>query len=187
MASTKIYTKTGDEGTTSLVNGKRIAKSNLRLDAYGTVDELNSHIGVLISLLETYAFQSAERFLKKTQNHLFNAGSQLACADETLSKSLPQITAEHIIAIEKEIDEMSSTLPELKTFILPGGTAIAAQAHILRTVCRRAERETCRLVDSEKIPETIVPYLNRLSDYFFVLARFFNSNLGVTDIAWKKD
>lgn len=187
LASIKIYTKSGDSGTTSLVNGKRIAKSNLRLDAYGTVDELNSHIGVLVSLLETYAFQGAERFLKKTQNHLFNAGSQLACADEELSKSLPQITQDHIAAIEKEIDEMTSTLPELKTFILPGGTAIAAQAHVLRTVCRRAERETCRLLDTEKIPDTIVPYLNRLSDYFFVLARFFNGNLGVADIAWKKD
>lgn len=187
MASTKIYTKTGDAGTTSLVNGKRIAKSNSRLDAYGTVDELNSHIGVLVSLLETYAFQGAERFLKKTQNQLFNAGSQLACTDENISKTLPQITAEHIVAIEHEIDDMTKDLPELKTFILPGGNALAAQAHVLRTVCRRAERECCRLVEGDKIPDTIIPYLNRLSDYFFVLARFFNNSLGVEDIAWKKD
>lgn len=186
MASTKIYTKTGDTGQTSLVSGKRIAKSDLRLNVYGTVDELNSNIGVLVSMLESYAFQGAERFLKKTQNQLFNAGSQLACNDEEIAKTLPQITKEHITAIENEIDEMTKTLPELKTFILPGGNQLAAQAHVVRTVCRRAEREGCRLLETEKIPDTIIPYLNRLSDYFFVLARFFNNSLGAQDIPWQK-
>ena len=187
LASTKIYTKTGDAGTTSLVNGKRVSKSNHRLDVYGTVDELNSNIGVLVSLLETYAFQGAERFLKKTQNHLFNAGSQLANVDETLAEKLPSITQAYILEIEKEIDEMSKDLPELKSFILPGGNQLAAQAHVLRTICRGAEREACRLSETEKIPNTIIPYLNRLSDYFFVLARFFNRNLGVEDVQWEKN
>lgn len=187
MASTKIYTKTGDKGTTSLVNGKRIDKGDHRLDVYGTVDELNSHIGVLTSLLESYAFQGAERFLKTTQNHLFNAGSQLANTDNDMAKKLPQITTEHIAEIEKEIDEMSKELPELKSFILPGGNQLAAQAHVLRTVCRRAEREACRLAAHESVPEMVIPYLNRLSDYFFVLARFFNRNLGVEDVQWEKN
>lgn len=168
------------------MSGKRIGKGDHRLDVYGTVDELNSHIGVLASLLEAYAFQGAERFLKKTQNHLFNAGSQLANTDATMAEKLPQITAEHIVEIEKEIDEMTQSLPELKSFILPGGSTIAAQAHVLRTVCRRAEREACRLAKEGSVPETIIPYLNRLSDYFFVLARFFNRNLGVEDIQWEK-
>lgn len=186
MASTKIYTKTGDKGTTALVGGKRISKSDMRLDAYGTVDELNSQIGVLRSQLETYAFQGAERFLKNTQSHLFNVGSQLACDDAEMAKSLPQITEQHILAIENEIDQMLKDLPELKTFILPGGNALAAQAHVARTVCRRAERYCCRLTESMKTADTIIPYLNRLSDYFFILARFFNRNLGVEDTLWEK-
>lgn len=187
MASTKIYTKTGDKGTTSLVNGKRIDKGDHRLDVYGTVDELNSHIGVLACLLESYAFQGAERFLKQTQNHLFNAGSQLANTDAEMAKELPEITLSHITEIETEIDNMTKDLPELKSFILPGGHALAAQAHVLRTVCRRAEREASRLAKSESIPDTIIPYLNRLSDYFFVLARFFNRALGVEDVVWEKN
>ncbi len=187
MASTKIYTKTGDKGTTSLVSGKRIEKGAHRLDVYGTVDELNAQIGILTSLLEAYAFQGAERFLKQTQNHLFNAGSQLANIDAEIAKTLPQITNEHISAIEKEIDTMNNELPDLKSFILPGGNMLAAQAHVLRTVCRRAEREACRLAALEAVPETVIPYLNRLSDYFFVLARFFNRNLGVEDVQWEKN
>ncbi|MCC6137590.1 MAG: cob(I)yrinic acid a,c-diamide adenosyltransferase [Bdellovibrionaceae bacterium] len=186
MASTKIYTKTGDKGTTALVGGKRISKSDLRLDAYGTVDELNSQIGVLCSLLESYAFQGAERFLKKTQNNLFNVGSQLACDDAEMAKMLPPITDEHILAVEKEIDEMTKDLPELKTFILPGGSPLAAQAHVARTVCRRAERYCCRITDITASAEMVIPYINRLSDYFFILARFFNRNLGVDDTQWEK-
>lgn len=186
MTSTKIYTKTGDSGTTALVSGKRISKSDLRLDTYGTVDELNSALGVLTHLMTSHAFQGAERFLKKTQNHLFNVGSQLACNDPEMAKMLPQVTEEHIHAIELEIDSMTKELPELKNFILPGGSNLAAQTHVARTICRRAERDCCRLNEVEPIPISIIPYLNRLSDYFFVLARFFNRNLGVEDVKWEK-
>jgi cob(I)alamin adenosyltransferase len=186
LASIKVYTKTGDAGTTGLVGGSRISKSETRLDAYGTVDELNAVVGLIQCSLESYAFQGAERFLKKIQNQLFNVGSQLACIDEKLSASLPLITEENILAIEKEIDEMTTSLPELKTFILPGGNVLAAQSHLARTVCRRAERECCRLQESQNLPPTLIPYLNRLSDYFFVLARFFNHSLGVQDIPWEK-
>lgn len=186
MASTKIYTKTGDSGTTGLADGTRVAKSDIRLNAYGTVDELNAVIGVLRSTLESYAFQGAERFLKNTQNHLFNVGSQLACTDKKIAEKLPLITKEDIHHVESEIDTMSQELPTLRSFILPGGNILAAHAHLARTVCRRAERECCLLQEEAELPDTLIPFLNRLSDYFFVLARFFNHNLGVEDTPWEK-
>ncbi|MCB9073515.1 MAG: cob(I)yrinic acid a,c-diamide adenosyltransferase [Bdellovibrionaceae bacterium] len=186
MASTKIYTKTGDSGTTGLVNGTRVAKSDPRLEAYGTVDELNAVIGLLQSSLQSYAFQGAERFLLRVQNHLFNVGSQLACADKQMAEKLPLITAENIQEIENEIDILNEDLPELRSFILPGGHILAAHAHLARTVCRRAERACCHLQEITEIPATIVPYINRLSDYLFVLARFFNHNLGIADTPWEK-
>lgn len=186
LASIKIYTKTGDKGTTSLVSGKRVSKSDLRLDAYGSIDELNSVIGVLTNALDAYGFQGVDRFLRRTQNHLFNIGSQLANTDTEIAQKLPTITDEQIIAIETEIDEMTKDLPELKNFILPGGSSVSAHAHVARTVCRRAERDCCRLSEQDTIPETIIPYINRLSDYLFVLARFFNFKLGVQDVTWEK-
>jgi len=184
LASIKIYTKTGDKGTTALVDGQRISKSHLRLDAYGAIDELNSHIGVLISLIDASLFEKDLLFLRKTQNHLFNMGSQLANTDPTIAQQLPSISDHFIVSIEAEIDDMSKKLPELKNFILPGGTLAAAQAHVVRTVCRRAERECCRLNELTEINANIIPYINRLSDYFFVLSRHLNTHCGVHDITW---
>jgi cob(I)alamin adenosyltransferase len=186
LASTKIYTKTGDKGTTSLVNGDRVPKSHLRLETYGSVDELNSVIGLLRTHLQSYAFHAADEVLKITQNHLFNLGSQLACADAKIAKTLPQISEEHIVELEKEMDAMSKDLPPLKNFILPGGHILASHAHLARTVCRRVERACCRLAETDSVPDAGIAYLNRLNDYFFVLARFFNHSLGVEEVIWEK-
>lgn len=186
MSTSKIYTKTGDQGTTSLVNGQRVSKSDLRLDSYGTVDELNAVLGVLLSHLQTHGFEGITRFLTQTQNHLFNLGSQLACPDAELSAQLPNITPDHILAIEKEIDLLSQALPPLKEFILPGGHLLSSHAHVARTVCRRAERLCCALAETETLPESLIPYLNRLNDFFFVLSRYFNYQLGVSEVTWKK-
>ncbi len=186
MSSPKIYTKTGDGGKTSLVNGERVRKSHVRLDCYGSVDELNSHLGVLVSHLPTAAFDGVSEFLTQIQNQLFNLGSQLACPDAKLAEQLPQITAQHIEALEKEMDELSKDLPPLKEFILPGGHLLASHAHVARTVCRRAERLCCSLAETEVLPETLIPYLNRLNDYFFILARYFNHHLGAAEVTWKK-
>ena len=187
MSTSKIYTKTGDQGKTSLVGGERVSKGDLRLDCYGTVDELNSVLGVLLSHLQAYGFEAPVRFLTQAQNQLFNLGSELACVDEKLSTQLPQILPEHITALEKQMDLLSQSLPPLQEFILPGGHLLASQTHMARTVCRRAERLCCNLAESEKIPESVIPYLNRLNDYFFVLARFFNHQLGITEVTWKKE
>jgi cob(I)alamin adenosyltransferase len=187
VSTPKIYTKTGDQGKTSLVNGERVSKSHLRLECYGTVDELNSTLGVLLSHLQSHGFEGVDLFLTKTQNHLFNVGSQLACPDPKLAAQLPNIKPEIITAIEQQIDTLSQGLPPLKQFILPGGHLLSSHAHIARTVCRRAERACCTLSETEVLPENLIPYLNRLNDYFFVLARFFNHQLGVEEVVWKKD
>ncbi len=187
MSTPKIYTKTGDQGTTSLVNGERVSKSHLRLDCYGTIDELNSTLGVLLSQLQAYGFEGVNLFLTKTQNHLFNVGSQLACPDPKLAVQLPTIRADAVLAIEQQIDDLQQTLPVLKQFILPGGHLLASYAHLARTTARRAERLCCTLAETENLPEHLMPYLNRLNDYFFVLARFFNQQLGVAEVVWKKD
>jgi cob(I)alamin adenosyltransferase len=186
LTTPKIYTKTGDQGKTSLVNGERVSKSHLRLDCYGSVDELNSVIGVLLSHLQSHGFEGVTRFLTQTQNNLFNLGSQLACPDTKLSSQLPQITQQHIQAIESEIDQISKDLPPLKQFILPGGHLLSSHAHVARTVCRRVERICCHLAETETLPESIIPYLNRLNDYLFVLARHLNHHLGTAEVTWKK-
>lgn len=186
MSSSKIYTRKGDAGKTSLVNGEKISKADLRLDCYGSVDELNSVIGVLVSSLRGHSLDHTEKFLLKIQNQLFNLGSQLACSDAEMAKSLPQITSDDVTALETEMDDMSKPLPPLHEFILPGGHMLASQAHMARTVCRRVERLCARLAENEDVPAQGLPYLNRLNDYFFVLARFFNHTLGHQEITWKK-
>jgi cob(I)alamin adenosyltransferase len=143
-------------------------------------------VGLIRCHLQTYAFQAADEVLKLTQNQLFNLGSQLACTDEELAKKLPQITEAHILELEKEMDAMSKNLPALKEFILPGGNILASHAHMARTVCRRVERICCRLAETEPVPPFAIAYLNRLNDYFFVLARFFNHSLGVAEVVWEK-
>jgi cob(I)alamin adenosyltransferase len=186
LTSTKIYTRKGDAGKTSLVNGEKVAKSHQRLDAYGSVDELNSVIGVLLSHLSSHGFDHATVFLLSVQNHLFNLGSQLACSDATMRLKLPQITAEDVKILETEMDDMSKDLPPLTQFILPGGHLLASHTHVARTVCRRVERECVKLSETDEVAENILPYLNRLNDYFFVLARHFNHVLGHNEIVWEK-
>lgn len=180
----KIYTKTGDSGKTSLIGGTRVYKSDLRVECYGTVDELNAFIGLLNDELKTMKIES---ILSIVQPTLFVTGSLLAADAGGSSKlSLPDLTEENVVLLEKEIDKMSESLPKMTHFILPGGNVIISHAHIARTVCRRAERLCVGLAaetNDEKV-SFIVKYLNRLSDYLFVLARFIAKHLEVEEIKW---
>ena len=164
----KIYTKTGDEGMTSLVGGKRVKKCCARLDSYGSVDELNSFIGLLV----TYITDEADiAFLQKIQRELFMVGGSLA-TDLSVSEARCEVTQAMISDIESEIDRLSVLLPPLRSFVVPGGSRAAALAHVCRTVCRRAERCVFALIEEGgAVEENVAVYLNRLSDYFFVLAR----------------
>lgn len=178
----KIYTKTGDDGTTSLFGGDRIYKNHERVDAYGHVDELNSTIGWLadsINDAETAAF------LRQIQNHLFVIGSHLATIDEKYIVTLPVITIQHISDLEHKIDLYNEVIPPMKHFILPGGHPIISICHIARTVCRRAERSVVGVSTHTAVPALILQFLNRLSDYLFVLARKLHHDLDVAEIPWK--
>lgn len=164
----KIYTKTGDKGQTSLLTGTRVPKYHPRIEAYGTVDELNSFIG----LLRAYDFNEADKeALIKIQNMLFNIGSNLAMDKNNKEYSLPEVLEKDIELLEKEMDRMDALLPRLKEFILPGGDKAVALSHVCRSVCRRAERLCIQLSDKEYVNNAAIIYLNRLSDYFFVLGR----------------
>ncbi len=177
----KIYTKTGDKGNTSLLSGERTSKSNLRIKAYGTVDELNSFIG----LLSASAVQDYQKsFLFKIQNVLYQTGSTLAVKGKVAFK-LKEIEKSEIKDIEFQIDYMNEQLPELKNFIIPGGSQEAALSHICRTICRRAEREVVELSELEEIDNHIIIYLNRLSDYFFVLSRMILFEQNIPEIILK--
>jgi cob(I)alamin adenosyltransferase len=183
----KIYTKTGDKGKTRLGCGCLVSKSDLRIDAYGGVDELNSVLGILTAeLLPVPELEPTRQQLLRIQNELFNIGSLFACEDPTKISKLPAVTEESIEQLEKEIDAMTETLPPLKNFILPGGSRFAAFFHLARTVCRRAERSSVKLYDQHPEVEKGMVYLNRLSDYLFTAARFANKNLHVTDQIWAK-
>lgn len=176
----KIYTRKGDDGKTGLIGGDRVAKHHIRVESYGTVDELNSHIGLVRSYL---IGQAEESILALIQNDLFTIGSYLASSASS-KFTLPEFQEEHIQLIENEIDRLTEQLPELKNFILPGATQQGAQAHISRCVCRRAERLVVHLSDIEEIETFIIKYLNRLSDYLFTLARFLDMHFGGTEIIW---
>lgn len=169
-----VYTKTGDKGTTSLVGGQRVKKFDPRVEAYGTVDELNSHIGLLAELLQAPVERIEEIFrqLKKTQNNLFVIQTLLATEDESIYQKLPQLKEKSVAEMEHWIDEMEAKLPKHNKFVIPGGSLASAQAHVCRTVCRRAEREIVRLAEQEKIEENLMKYINRTSDYLFVLSRY---------------
>lgn len=169
MEKSRIYTKTGDKGTTSLVGGQRVSKAHERLECYGTVDELNSFIGLLITSLED---KEDEDFLLFIQHKLFSVGSYLATDQSSTELHVEsKITPETIERIEKEIDRIDSSLPKMKNFILPGGCRSASLAHVCRTVCRRAERQIYRLTETTPVEEPVLKFMNRLSDYLFVLAR----------------
>src|SRR5687767_6911442 len=178
--STKIYTKTGDDGTTGLFGGARLPKHHIRIEAYGTVDELNSFIGWLMTLVED---KKINELLQIIQSRLFTVGSNLA-SDPSKDMITPDLLDEDIQMIEKAIDEMQAALPELKHFILPGGSQAVSAAHLARTVCRRAERRCVELAFDSQVEPIIILYLNRLSDYFFVLARFIGFNQGIEEIKW---
>ncbi len=173
----KIYTRTGDTGETSLFGGTRVAKNDPRIDAYGTVDELNAFIGVARA---SWPRSPIDALLGEIQSDLFDVGAQLASPGST---QFPGVNPERVTALEQAIDAMDRELPALKSFILPGGTLAAAQLHAARTICRRAERLVVALGD-EETKNTIV-YLNRLSDYLFIAARYANKSAGVGDVTWK--
>ena len=183
--STKIYTKTGDKGVTALIGGTKVSKSHLRIEAYGTVDELNSFIGLLIDHLNQAAAPTP--FLKEIQDRLFTIGSSLACDPEKEPKlKIPDLKEEDVRLLEKEIDHMEAILPPMKFFVLPGGHVAVSTAHIARCVCRRAERGCVRLQDEQLFVEPLVlRYLNRLSDYLFVLSRYAAHQLHAPEIPWR--
>ncbi|MCR5679730.1 MAG: cob(I)yrinic acid a,c-diamide adenosyltransferase [Prevotella sp.] len=184
MKITTIYTRRGDEGQTDLVGGVRIRKTDARIEAYGTIDELSSHIGLLLSLLHN--LDDERQRLVRTQNHLFNVGTHLATDQSQTplyaSAMLPRGAIEDL---EQAIDHLNAQLPEPQGFILPGGTQAAAQCHVCRTVCRRAERRICELAESAQVGPEIIQYVNRLSDYLFILAKIINFNTGQPEITWQ--
>lgn len=179
----KIYTKTGDKGKTSLIGGTKVSKAHLRIEAYGTIDELNSHIGLCKDLLKDKNTGSA---LQEIQDRLFTVGAELACDPEKQTKiTIPDLRETDIEFLEKEIDRMDAELEPMKHFILPGGDVAISQLHIARCVCRRAERCCVRLQENAPVEPVIMKYLNRLSDYLFVLARYTGHLLKVDDVPWK--
>ena len=183
----KIYTKTGDQGKTSLFGKSNVQKNDLRVKAYGEIDEVNACLGTLRATLSKIEKNFNDALLKDIQNRLFDIGAELATANENFVKKLPRLIQEtDITKLEKEIDFYSEELPVLKNFILPGGHIGSAQAHLARCVTRRAERSIIALAEKKTVRSEIIKYVNRLSDYFFVLARKINFDLDVEDIEWEK-
>lgn len=180
----KIYTKTGDLGTTSLIGGTKVPKSHIRIDTYGTVDELNSWIGVVSDYTPD---EQIKAVLKEIQDRLFTVGSSLACdpEKEPLMK-IPDLKESDIEFLEQQIDQMNTQLPAMKFFVLPGGHLAISQSHVARCVCRRAERCCVNMQEQDIFVEPLViKYLNRLSDYLFVLSRYLGHKMGVAEIPWK--
>ncbi len=178
----KIYTKNGDKGTTSLIGGTRVPKHSLRIESYGTVDELNSYIGLIRdqAIDEKYKIQ-----LLEIQDRLFTIGSSLAADPEKSKMKLPDLIDSDVQFLENKMDEMDEQLPELKFFILPGGNTTVSYCHLARCVCRRAERITTNLDEHEFVAPIVMQYLNRLSDYLFVLGRKIAQDLGAEEQAWR--
>lgn len=183
MKITKVYTRTGDKGMTSLVGGVRIKKSDVRLEAYGTVDELSAQLGVLAAMLPEGDDRSN---VIRVQNNLFNVCTHLA-TDQSQTPLYPSahLAEGEIDFLEQEVDRMMALLPDRQGFVLPGGTLAASQAHVARTVCRRAERRIAALAEVAEVGEEVQQYVNRLSDYLFVLAKIINFNSGQQEILWQ--
>jgi len=177
----KIYTKTGDQGQTSLYGGKRVQKHDLRIESYGTLDELNSYIGLIRDLLIN---SDQDTLLKQIQITLFDIGSHLAADPEKTKLKMPQFQDDLIQNLENAIDFMNEVIPPLKSFILPGGHATVSHIHISRTICRKAERRISMLAQNEEIHSIINPYINRLSDYLFVLARYIAKQNNIEENLW---
>ncbi len=178
----KVYTKTGDKGDTSLFGGKRISKSDLRIESYGTVDELNSWIGLI---RDQDINSEAGDVLIEIQDRLFTMGSMLASDPEKPLGNIPVLKEEDITFLESEMDKMDAQLPEMKSFVLPGGNTIVSYCHLARCVCRRAERMVIRLSEESKVDKLSVQYLNRLSDYLFVLSRKITKDKNASETPWK--
>lgn len=178
----QLYTRTGDDGTTSLVGGERVRKDSARLEAYGTIDELSSSLGAIAS--DKNCSEEARGQLREIQNELFNIGSYLAT--NPANEPATGIKTETLRSLEEWIDALDEQTPKINAFVLPGGCELASKAHIARTVCRRAERNIVALASEEEVDPNVTRYVNRLSDYLFILARFFNFMQGEEEIVWKK-
>ncbi len=190
LALNRIYTRAGDGGQTRLVGGQTVHKDDNRIDCYGTVDELNSFVGLARTSAEnlsetTEALVPLTRILKRVQHELFNLGSILATLPEDVHPKQPQITSAEIEQLEHEMDAANDSLAPLRSFVLPGGSRLDAELHVCRTVCRRAERLLVRLAREQSVPEEAVRYLNRLSDAFFVWSRWANCLLGTPETLWE--
>ena len=184
IALNRIYTKTGDQGETHLAGGQRVAKDSLRIECYGTVDELNAFVGMAcVSAQE--AVPSLAAILRRVQHELFNLGSILATRPEDVHPQQARITPAEIEQLEKEIDQANAELAPLRSFVLPGGSRLNTELHACRTICRRAERAAVRLARAEQIPAEAVQYLNRLGDAFFVWSRWANRVLGISEVLWE--
>lgn len=180
----KIYTKTGDKGSTALIGGVRVPKNHIRIESYGTVDELNSQLGVVGDLSES---QEIKDWLREIQDRLFTLGSVLATApDKDIKMKLPDLHDSDVVWLELRMDKMDEVLPQMRSFILPGGHLAASQCHVARCVCRRAERLCVGMMEvGEEVPDLVVRYLNRLSDFLFVMARYIAHSAGVEDMPWR--
>ncbi|MDQ3048116.1 MAG: cob(I)yrinic acid a,c-diamide adenosyltransferase [Bacteroidota bacterium] len=178
----KIYTKTGDKGQTSLIGGTRVPKHHIRIESYGTVDELNSYIGLI---RDQAIDDNSKKILIEIQDRLFTIGASLASDPEKSKMKIPDLKEEDVVLLEKEMDLMNETLPEMRSFVLPGGHTTVSYCHLARCVCRRAERLTIQLSENSFVAELVIIYLNRLSDYLFVLSRKLSHDLHATEIPWK--
>jgi cob(I)alamin adenosyltransferase len=190
LALNRIYTRRGDTGETSLVGGQRVPKNVLRIECYGTVDELNSLVGLAcVSLEQLHPMVPDTKrlldILRRVQHELFNLGSILATLPEDVHPNQPRVTSAEVAQLEREIDEMNEALAPLRSFVLPGGSRVNAELHLCRTVCRRAERIAVSLAREEKVPDEAIGYLNRLSDAFFVWSRWVNHKLGSPEVLWE--
>lgn len=180
-----LYTCTGDQGMTSLVGGERVKKNSVRLESYGTIDELSSHIGTIAA--DPACDASVKTHLLDVQNELFNIGGYLATAPaEGENPTCASIDASKIKNLESQIDELDEKTPKIRAFVLPGGSVLSARTHVARTVCRRAERRVLDLAEESFVDPSLIKYLNRLSDYLFIAARYFNHIQGVEEVTWKK-
>ncbi|MDE7407685.1 MAG: cob(I)yrinic acid a,c-diamide adenosyltransferase [Muribaculaceae bacterium] len=180
-----VYTRSGDDGTTSLVGGSRRSKDDSRIEAYGTIDELNSQIGLMMA--DSEFPQEFRLLMESVQNRLFDIGGYMACEPDGDFQLPPGVSEADVARLERSIDEMDARLPRLKQFVLPGGCRMAALAHVARTVARRAERRMVTVSRMEPVDPQVMRVINRLSDWFFVFARFNNINSGVAEIIWNKD
>jgi cob(I)alamin adenosyltransferase len=183
LAINRVYTKRGDSGQTSLAGGQRIAKNDLRIEAYGTVDELNSFVGLARG--SAHELAELEQILRRVQHELFNLGSILATLPEDVHPKQARITAAETTQLEHEIDRMNEELPALRSFVLPGGSRLNAELHVCRTVCRRAERVCVALAAAAHVDDEVIRYLNRLSDALFVWSRWASHRMGVPETLWE--